>query len=126
MSTIAWKQINRDLSNDANFTGSFRLTGSFFLDDEEIRDLVGNSITSGGLFQQTGSYYSTANNLQITGSFSLGLDGVEDTFDIKVGGQSKIQVNNEGTLVLFAQETPPTAVTGGIYYDINNSFYLGQ
>lgn len=129
MSTIAWKQLARDFNGDANYTGSLRISGSFFLDDQEIRDIISEQVGGGGgdgIFALTGSYYSTTNNLQITGSFNLGLDGITDTFDIKVGGDSKLRVNEEGTLVLFPQQTPPTAVTGGIYYDINNSFYLGQ
>ena len=127
MSSIAWKQLDRNLNNNANFTGSLRVSGSFFLDNQEIRNYIAEEVGSGdGIFNQTGSYYSTANNLQITGSFNLGLDGISDVFDVKVGGESKLRVNEEGTLVLFPQQTAPTAVTGGIYYDINNSFYLGQ
>jgi len=129
MAQIAWKQLDRNFNDDANYTGSLRISGSFFLDNQEIRDVISSQVsTESGesIFAVTGSYFSTTNNLQITGSFNLGLDGISDVFDIKVGGESKLRVNEEGTLVLFPQQTPPTAVTGGIYFDINNSFYLGQ
>lgn len=127
MAQIAWKQLDRNFNNDANYTGSLRVSGSFFLDDQDIREVISDQISQeSNIFNQTGSYYSTTNNLEITGSFKLGLDGITDTFNINVGGESKLRVNEEGTLVLFPQQSPPTAVTGGIYYSTNSSFYLGQ
>jgi hypothetical protein len=55
-----------------------------------------------GIFVQTGSVYSTTNNLQITGSLTLA----------------------DGLLVFKEFTSAPIAVAGGIYYSAS-AFYFG-
>jgi len=38
---------------------------------------------------------------------------------------TRFVVNAEGVTVLGAFTTPPTAVEGGLYYNVNGNFYLG-
>ena len=38
-----------------------------------------------GIFSQTGSYYSTTNDLKVTGSFDFGLDGTSDKLTVSSG-----------------------------------------
>ena len=47
------------------FTGSVNITGSVSINNQDINVIIGSS----SLFQRTGSYYSTTNDLQVTGSF---------------------------------------------------------
>jgi hypothetical protein len=63
-----WKKVITSGSQAqlAGVTGSF--TGSFIGDGS---GLTGISAGGGGIFAQTGSYYSTTNNLQITGSLNI-------------------------------------------------------
>jgi len=64
----SWKKVITSGSQAqlAGVTGSF--TGSFFGDGS---GLTGISAGGGGIFTQTGSYYSTTNDLQITGSLQI-------------------------------------------------------
>ena len=48
-----------------------------------------------------------------------------DFFIIKSGGFVAAQINSEGVMVLGKFDTPPTAVTGGMYYGSDGNFYLG-
>jgi hypothetical protein len=78
-----------------------------------------------GIFAQTGSYYSTTNDLKITGSFDLGLDGTSDKITVSSGGELKFEFNEEGTAKFQPLDTPPTAVSGGIFYSGSDEFFLG-
>ena len=71
----------------------------------------------GDAFPYTGS-------AEVTGSFgvtgSVGVD-IEDGN----GGNTKFAVNNQGAIVLAALVTPPTAITGGVYYSASGDFFVG-
>lgn len=118
MALIQWKQLDVDLS-DSIYSGSFSVTGSIVLN--------GVPLAAGGdsIFRQTGSYWNTTNNIGITGSFQLNLDGANNYFAVSVGGQEKIKINTQGTLQLAPQEITPAAVSGGIFYSSSDAFYLG-
>lgn len=117
MALIQWKQLDTDLTSSL-YSGSFNVTGSIVLN--------GVSLTAGDtIFKQTGSYWNTTRNIGITGSFQLAFNGVDEYFAVSVAGQEKIKVNTEGTLQLSAQNTTPTAVSGGIFYSSSDAFYLG-
>lgn len=121
MALIDWKQISREISGSGAFTGSLNISGSYFLNNTNILDLIQTS----GIFRQTGSFFNTTNNVGITGSLFVDLNGSTDTFKVKVQGEDKIKVNEEGVLVLNSFNTTPTAVTGGIIYSGSNEFYFG-
>lgn len=118
MALIQWKQLDTDLTSSL-YSGSLNVTGSIVLNGIDLS--INQSI-----FRQTGSYWNTTNNIGITGSFQLNLDGgVNNYFAVSVGGQEKLRVNTEGTLQLASQDITPTAVTGGIFYSSSDAFYLG-
>jgi hypothetical protein len=48
------------------FTGSVEITGSITINSQDLVTFIGSS----SLFQRTGSYYATTNDVQITGSLS--------------------------------------------------------
>jgi hypothetical protein len=70
----------------------------------------------------TGTLLSVSSSVEITGS------SLNDIFIIKLengnGQDEKLKVNNEGALVLGNMNSPPTAVTGGLYYS-NGTFFAG-
>ena len=78
------------------------------------------------IFQQTGSYYSTTNQLQVTGSLILRRDESGDAFSIYSGSVKTFGVSNEGVLRLMSHSVAPTAVAGGLYFDENYNLYIGQ
>jgi hypothetical protein len=117
MALIQWKQLDTDLTSSL-YTGSFNVTGSIVLNGIDLA--INQSI-----FRETGSYWNTTENIGITGSFQLALNGVDQYFAVSVGGQEKIKVNTEGTLQLAPQTVTPTAVSGGIFYSSSDAFYLG-
>lgn len=117
MALIQWKQLDTDLTGSV-YTGSFNVSGSIVLNGIDLS--INQSI-----FRQTGSYWNTTNNIGITGSFQLALNGVDQYFTVSVAGQEKIKVNPEGTLQLISQSVTPTAVAGGIFYSSSDAFFLG-
>ena len=119
MALIQWKQISPHLSGSGNLTGSLNVLGTFTLNGQPI------STIDASVFNKTGSYASATSDIHITGSLRLKLDGVSKYFAVNVGGIDKFKVNEQGVVVLHPFSTPPTAVTGSIYYGIDNAFYFG-
>ena len=119
MALIQWKQIRPHLSGSGNLTGSLNVLGTFTLNGQPI------STIDASVFNKTGSYASATSDIHITGSLRLKLDGVSKYFAVNVGGKDKFKVNEQGVVVLHPFSTPPTAVTGSIYYGIDNAFYFG-
>lgn len=78
-----------------------------------------------GIFSQTGSYYSTTNDLKVTGSFDFGLDGTSDKLTVSSGGELKFEFNEEGTARFQPLDSAPTAVSGGMFYSGSDEFFLG-
>ena len=78
------------------------------------------------IFQQTGSYYSTTNEIQVTGSLTLRKDDSGDALSIYNGDVKTFGITNEGTLIMKGQSITPTTVLGGMYMDENYNLYIGQ
>ena len=122
MALIQWKQIESDLSGSHVLTGSLYVSGAV--------DVTGSLIVNGGevnpnIFTRTGSYYSTTNDLKVTGSLDLSFDGIEDYFAISIAGEEKFKVNEEGVVEYKPHDTTPTAVTGGLFYSSSDAYFLG-
>lgn len=84
-----------------------------------------DAVLKSGIFRQTGSFWSTTNDIKITGSFDVALDGVADQFIVSVSGSEKIKVNTQGVVQLAPQAITPNAVPGGIFYSSSDAFYVG-
>lgn len=84
-----------------------------------------DGVLKAGLFRQTGSFWNTTNNIGITGSFDVNLNGTTDQISVTVQGSEKVKVNTEGIIQLVPQSETPTAVIGGIFYSSSDAFYLG-
>lgn len=128
MGLIQWKQLDRNFEDGASYTGSFNVSGSvkvesgsFFLENTDIRDLI----VSGGIFRKTGSFWATTNDLEISGSLALKLDGSTDEISISVGDTEKIKINTEGVIVFSEFTTAPTAVEGGLFFSSSKELFLG-
>ena len=78
------------------------------------------------IFQQTGSYYSTTNELQVTGSLTLRKDDSGDAISIYNGDVKTFGVSSEGTLLMTTQSIAPNAVKGGLYLDSEYNLHIGQ
>jgi len=99
------------------FTGSTNITGSLFIN--------GLDVDEASIFRKTGSYWATTNDLEITGSLRLDLDGITKYFSVDIDGVPQVKVNEEGILQLASKEETPTAVSGGMFYSSSNEFFLG-
>lgn len=108
-------------------TGSLLITGSVTNNvitltkgDGTTFDLTVDTGSGGG---GGGNAFPFTGSAQITGSLgltgSLGVNIVTGN-----GSNTKFAINNEGVAVFANLLTPPTAVTGGIYYSASN-FYFG-
>ncbi len=82
-------------------------------------------VLKSGLFRQTGSYWATTNDLQITGSLSVDVIGSNEEFTLLKDGEEKFKLNEEGVVMFVSQSSIPNAVAGGMYYDQADAFYLG-
>ena len=82
-------------------------------------------VLKAGLFRQTGSYWATSNDLQITGSLSVDVTGSGEEFTLLKDGEEKFKLNEDGVVVFISQSSTPSAVAGGMYYDQADAFYLG-
>jgi hypothetical protein len=121
MALIFWEQIRTTLpENGFTLTGSLNITGSLELNNVDLSEIAEYSI-----FRPTGSFFNTTNNIGITGSLQLSFDGIEDYLSIVVAEQEVLRINEQGTLQFRPQPQPPTPVSGGLYYGIDNEFYLG-
>lgn len=78
------------------------------------------------IFQQTGSYYSTTNELQVTGSLTLRKDDSGDALSIYNGDVKTFGVSSEGTLLITTQSVAPNAIKGGLYLDSEYNLHIGQ
>ena len=78
------------------------------------------------IFQQTGSYYSTTNELQVTGSLTLRKDDSGDALSIYNGDVKTFGVSSEGTLLMTTQSIAPAAIKGGLYLDSEYNLHIGQ
>ena len=98
--------------------------------DEVKLDTGSNHFISGvidlSIFQQTGSYYSTTNELQVTGSLTLRKDDSGDAFALYKGDQKSFGVSSEGVLTIATQSAAPNAIAGGIYLDSEYNLHIGQ
>ena len=105
---------NKPTSNQKVYITVYQYIGKTLATDPNI-----------GIFTQTGSFYSTENNLKVTGSFDISLDGIDDKFTISSGGNLKFEFNEEGTVKFIPQATAPTAVSGGMFYSGSDDYFLG-
>ena len=105
---------NKPTSNQKVYITVYQYIGKTLATDPNI-----------GIFTQTGSFYSTENNLKVTGSFDISLDGVDDKITVSSGGDLKFEFNEEGTAKFSPQDNTPTAVSGGMFYSGSDEFFLG-
>lgn len=84
------------------------------------------AINYAGIFKQTGSFYATTNELEVTGSLTLDYNGLTDPFKVTSGSQEVFSVSGQGILKLISQSGTPNPVEGGIYYGNDGNFYFGS
>ncbi len=105
---------NKPTTNEKVFITAYQYIGKTLANDPNI-----------GIFEQTGSFYSTTNDLKVTGSFDFSLDGTSDKITVSSGGNLKFEFNEQGTAKFNPQSLAPTAVSGGMFYSGSDEFFLG-
>ena len=109
-------------------TGSYLVTGSVDENTITLQRADGSSFTlevNAAIFKATGSVYAANSDIAITGSLDVNFTESDQEFRVSSQSITQFTVNNDGVMVLTAREEPPTAVSGGIYYSTNGSFYFG-
>lgn len=84
-----------------------------------------NELATSGIFTLTGSYYTTTNDLQITGSLHFKYNGSSDPISIYSGSNEMFKIQGNGVLVFTSQSVTPTPVDGGMYRGSDGNFYFG-
>lgn len=92
-----------------------KVRGLLYANELEIGAYLGEKIRIG----------NASASIAATGSFTMELNGVDQYFDVIIGGASQVKVTEEGTLQLASKDIAPTAVTGGIFYSSSDDYYLG-
>lgn len=113
-STAAWQDVyvSRSLSFVNDSSG---VVAEVFGGDEYIQ--LGNvRINTSSVV-----IYNQSNQIQTKISSEM-----PDFFIIKSGSFVAAQINSEGVMVLGKFDTPPTPVTGAMYYSSDGNFYLGM
>lgn len=111
-STAAWSDVY--VSRSLSFVDGGGVTAEVFGGDEYIQ--LGNvRINTSSVV-----IYNQSNQIQTKISSEM-----PDFFIIKSGSFLAAQINSEGVMVLGKFDTPPTPVTGGMYYGADGNFYLG-
>lgn len=112
----------------------FNIKTSTLYGTEIINDTVGiatgsfkfiEGVQKAGLFKQTGSYWSTENDIKITGSLDIDFNNPDKELTITSGSTKILKVSNEGVVELKEHEVPPNARSGSIYYGKDDTFYFG-
>jgi hypothetical protein len=92
----------------------------------------GSTLISGSLIATsfTGSFTGSfsgvgASNLISTGSITASVNFTPDFFLIQSGSRELFKINTEGTIQLESRQTPPSAITGGIFYSSSGDFFFG-
>jgi hypothetical protein len=111
-STAAWRDVY--VSRSLSFVDGSGVTAEVFGGDEYIQ--LGNVRIS----TSSVVIYNQSNQVQTKISSEM-----PDFFIIKSGSFLAAQINSEGVMVLGKFDTPPTPVTGGMYYGADGNFYLG-
>ncbi len=91
---------------------SSQISGAFTSLSASFAARLDSLSVGGGIFQLTGSSYNTTNNIQITGSFSVGTTSFKG-----------FEVNTDGFVVLGNKADATTAPAGTIVYS-GSDFYL--
>lgn len=104
-------------------------TQNLFVSGIDFNTVI-SGFTESNIWKQTGSYFATTNNLQISGSLSI-LGGVDidisptNLFLIKSGSLNLFQVDNNGVITMNQLATAPTPISGGIYFDKVGNLFIG-
>lgn len=111
--TAAWSDVY--VSRSLSFVDSTGVVAEVFGGDEYIQ--LGNvRINTSSVV----IYNSQSNQIQTKLSSEM-----PDFFIVKSGSFLAAQINSEGVMVLGKFNTPPTPITGGMYYGADGNFYLG-
>ena len=105
---------NKPASNQYVYITAYQYVGRT-LADEDFRNI----------FSRTGSFYSTTNDIRITGSLSVNFADSADEFVVASASIEQFKINNDGVAVFASQSTEPSFVSGGMYYSSNGAFFLG-
>ena len=84
-----------------------------------------NALSDTGIFQPTGSFYSTNAELQITGSLTIDFASAGKAFSVTSASLEVFSVHGNGVLQLVTQSATPSPIVGGIYLDNTGSLYIG-
>lgn len=97
-------QVNSLMDSTSSYALISDISGAFASDSASIGTRLTSleAVSGGSIFAQTGSVWSTTNNLEITGSFTV----------------------TDGIFKLVEMTSTPTAEAGGIFYSAS-AFYFG-
>lgn len=117
-------------------TASYALTASLLLGDlfqiatgsvTASVDVDSNKIFLIRNYQNTVLSVDSTGSLTTSGSVRITTTGSFDQlFGVSNDGTDYLKINGEGVVVLHRYSTPPTVVTGGLYFDDSGNVYVGD
>lgn len=85
-----------------------------------------NGVIKQRVFAETGSFFATTNDIQITGSLIIKEDSANTALAIHSGSDTNFEISGQGVLTFATQSSVPTAQAGSVYLDTTYSLFIGQ
>lgn len=85
-----------------------------------------NGVIQQRVFAETGSFFATTNDIQITGSLIIKEDSANTALAIHSGSDTNFEISGQGVLAFATQSSVPTAQAGSVYLDTTYSLFIGQ
>ena len=131
MAKVFWEQIRgqlpsdgKVLTGDLTVSGSVSVAGTLLYNGQELQEFI-QDVTQAGIFISGSGHYYTENDIKIIGNTEIDITDPSDKFEVTNSGSNVLTVQRDGVVQLAPQDSVPTAVTGGFYYDVSDCFFLG-
>lgn len=78
------------------------------------------------VFAETGSFFATTNDIQVTGSLAIQEDSQNAALSIASSSATSFEISGHGIITMATQSATPSAVAGKIYLDNTYNLFIGQ
>jgi hypothetical protein len=85
-----------------------------------------NGVIQQRVFAETGSFFATTNDIQVTGSLAIQQDSQNAALSIASSSATSFEISGHGIITMATQSIAPSAAAGKIYLDNTYNLFIGQ
>ena len=85
-----------------------------------------NGVIQQRVFAETGSFFATTNDIQVTGSLAIQQDSQNAALSIASSSATSFEISGHGIITMATQSVAPSAAAGKIYLDNTYNLFIGQ